>query len=156
MNCPRCAKENEAEARFCSRCGLDMHSVQQTSSESDSDEKFCYRHPRRSTLLSCGRCEKPICEKCVILGSAGPRCPECAKHNVTFRPGAVGLEAKRAVRWLSSMSPWMLIIGGFLILGAIRGCIGAVQSLNRLEVRIVQPAAETPSGSIEDQTDLGE
>lgn len=38
----------------------------------------CYRHPKVETAVSCGKCDRPICTKCMISGPAGMRCPECA------------------------------------------------------------------------------
>lgn len=37
----------------------------------------CERH-RVETLLSCGRCGKPICPDCAVFGPVGARCRECA------------------------------------------------------------------------------
>lgn len=42
-----------------------------------SDER-CYRHPDRETLLSCSKCERPICTSCAQQVAVGLRCPECA------------------------------------------------------------------------------
>lgn len=39
----------------------------------------CYRHPDRSTLLRCSRCDRPICGACSIDASVGQRCPECVR-----------------------------------------------------------------------------
>lgn len=38
----------------------------------------CYRHPKVETAVSCGKCDRPICTRCMIPGPAGMRCPECA------------------------------------------------------------------------------
>lgn len=38
----------------------------------------CYRHKKVETGVRCGKCDKPICPKCMIPGPAGMRCPECA------------------------------------------------------------------------------
>jgi hypothetical protein len=38
----------------------------------------CATHPNVETELSCGRCEKPICPKCLIHSPVGSRCRECA------------------------------------------------------------------------------
>ncbi len=38
----------------------------------------CYRHPRVETAVSCGKCDRPICPKCMVAGPAGMRCPDCA------------------------------------------------------------------------------
>jgi hypothetical protein len=38
---------------------------------------FCYRHPDRETYVSCGRCDRPICSSCSMMGPVGLRCREC-------------------------------------------------------------------------------
>ena len=44
----------------------------------DPDTLFCARHPSVETVLRCGRCETPICPKCVVFTDVGARCPNCA------------------------------------------------------------------------------
>ena len=39
---------------------------------------MCARHPDVETALACGRCETPICPKCLVYTPAGTRCPDCA------------------------------------------------------------------------------
>ena len=39
----------------------------------------CYRHPDARAGVSCQRCDRPICPKCMIQASVGFHCPECAK-----------------------------------------------------------------------------
>jgi hypothetical protein len=46
--------------------------------EGAADVVFCTRHPNVETGLKCGRCETPICPKCVVFTDVGARCPECA------------------------------------------------------------------------------
>jgi hypothetical protein len=38
----------------------------------------CARHPKVETRLACGRCETPICPKCMVMTDVGARCPDCA------------------------------------------------------------------------------
>ena len=38
----------------------------------------CATHPEVETNLSCGRCGRPICPKCMVQTLVGPRCPDCA------------------------------------------------------------------------------
>ncbi|MBI1885118.1 MAG: hypothetical protein HYS09_02185 [Chloroflexi bacterium] len=38
----------------------------------------CARHPKVETELACGRCETPICPRCVVMTDVGARCPQCA------------------------------------------------------------------------------
>ena|SRR3990172_739006 len=39
---------------------------------------YCARHPDTETGLRCGRCETPICPRCVVMTDVGARCPDCA------------------------------------------------------------------------------
>jgi hypothetical protein len=41
-------------------------------------ETYCARHPNVETGLRCGRCDTPICPKCMVMTDVGARCPECA------------------------------------------------------------------------------
>ncbi len=47
--------------------------------EADDGRMFCYRHPDRETWVRCGRCDRPICSKCAMLGPVGMRCRDCGK-----------------------------------------------------------------------------
>jgi hypothetical protein len=38
----------------------------------------CARHPNTATVLRCGRCETPICPRCLVATPVGARCPTCA------------------------------------------------------------------------------
>jgi hypothetical protein len=38
----------------------------------------CARHPGTETVLRCGRCETPICPRCLVGTPVGARCPTCA------------------------------------------------------------------------------
>jgi hypothetical protein len=39
----------------------------------------CKRHPAIETGLSCGKCEDPICPRCMVETPVGARCPACAR-----------------------------------------------------------------------------
>jgi hypothetical protein len=39
----------------------------------------CTYHPNVETSLSCSKCGKPICPKCMIQTPVGARCPDCAR-----------------------------------------------------------------------------
>lgn len=41
---------------------------------------WCPRHKGVKTRLRCGRCEKPICPKCTVMGWTGARCKDCASN----------------------------------------------------------------------------
>ena len=75
------------------------------------DALFCYRHPERETYISCGRCDRPICTSCAMLGPVGARCRECGK--LAFDP-------------MSSFTPLQLA-GGLAVAvggGLVGGFIG--------------------------------
>ncbi|MBM3926083.1 MAG: hypothetical protein FJ320_08870 [SAR202 cluster bacterium] len=103
--------------------------------------KYCARHPKVETRLACGRCEKPICPRCMLQTDVGARCQECARVQksplVTLKPSqlaaviavaavqAVGLGAAWGLLfdevrrlWLL---PWLVAIGvGYLIGEGVR------------------------------------
>jgi hypothetical protein len=47
--------------------------------DDDSFTLRCARHPGTETVLRCGRCETPICPRCMIDTPVGKRCPTCAR-----------------------------------------------------------------------------
>lgn len=124
--CPRCGKENDADATNCVRCGIVMDEVEGVfQKEPEAPEFFCFRHPKVATNLRCGRCERPICTRCAVMGPNGVRCPECAKQNIAVRPGAVVHEVKRSAMSLFRWGPWgiwiMILIVGMLF-SMFRSC----------------------------------
>jgi hypothetical protein len=83
----------------------------ETLAATDDGTLFCYRHPDRETYISCGRCDRPICTGCAMLGPVGARCRECGK--LAFDP-------------MTSFTPAQLV-GGLLVAiggGLIGGFIG--------------------------------
>ena len=125
MNCPKCGLENPDTARFCMRCGKELETGQTLSPD---EVRYCYRHPKEATQLSCGRCDRPLCTKCVVIGPAGPRCPDCAKLKIPLRPGAVVHEAKRGVLGIFRSGPWTVYVWIMIImmvLGLGRGCVSS-------------------------------
>ncbi len=45
----------------------------------------CAWHPETETGLSCQRCGRPICAKCLVDASVGFQCPECARDKQVTR-----------------------------------------------------------------------
>lgn len=127
MNCPKCGIENPEGANYCFRCGKQL--VEESVLQGTTGETFCYRHSKVATSLACGRCGRPVCTRCVVLGPAGPRCPECALQPVFVRPGAVFHSLKSGVRKLFQSGPWtiyvFIILIGF-VLSTFRGCMSAL------------------------------
>ena len=46
--------------------------------EDETPTLRCARHPGTETVLRCGRCETPICPRCMVETPVGARCPTCA------------------------------------------------------------------------------
>lgn len=68
----------------------------------------CYRHKRVETNVRCGKCDKPICPKCMVSGPAGMRCPDCA----SLRSSA-----------LYQINPARLVLA--TVVGLVLGILGA-------------------------------
>lgn len=126
MICPRCSRENEDGNRFCGRCGLDFSDVSPSPLAAEGETQYCYRHKRETTNLSCGRCGKPICYKCAMIGPAGPRCPDCGRQKLPLQPRAVAATGKLALMRVFRSGPYTLYIYLLILMmigGAIRGCM---------------------------------
>lgn len=48
--------------------------------EGEAGVYWCARHKSVKTRLRCGRCETPICPKCMVMGPTGARCRDCASY----------------------------------------------------------------------------
>lgn len=109
---------------------MEFAKIVPSSPQDGGEVLFCSRHPKEPTNLSCGRCDKPYCYKCLAFGPAGPRCKECARHNIPIKPRAVLNEARVGVSRIFRSGPfaiylWILI--GMMLFGAVRGCMYANQ-----------------------------
>ena len=65
----------------------------ETRMPEDLGVKYCYRHPRRETGVSCSNCGRHICHECMISAPVGFRYPECVKEQ-----NARGTRAKVVTR----------------------------------------------------------
>ncbi len=122
------------------------------ASESMSGETFrCARHPGTETVLRCGKCETPICPRCLIATPVGARCPTCAqvkRFALSLKPaelasaigfgigvGAIGTIIATFVGGFLPLLAWMVM--GFVVGEAVS--VGA----NRKRVRELGPIAVT-------------
>src|SRR5579871_5001174 len=92
--------------------------------------RYCMRHPKVETLVSCAGCGGPICTKCMIPTPVGYKCRNCAqlrrapqysmsgRHYARVIPGALLLAV--GMGFLLSFSPVLGLFGG-LIVGVLVG-----------------------------------
>lgn len=98
---------------------------------STGEALFCYRHPDRETYVRCGRCDRPICTKCAMLGPVGMRCKVCGTpprnplHSLTpgqFAAGsAVALGAGTIAGFVGLQLGFLLSICIGPIIGGLMG-----------------------------------
>jgi len=93
--------------------------------EESSPARYCYRHANVETRVSCGRCGKPLCTKCMIFTPVGVKCKDCAQMRplpqfvLTPRlyarviPGAIALAL--GVGFLLSFAIGLGFIGGIIV-----------------------------------------
>ena len=103
---------------------------------------YCERHRDVETELRCGRCEVPICPRCMIHAPGGIRCPDCAQLRRPpmyelelghyLRAGAVALFGAVALGVVSALLLPPSPVGGLLPFAiALFGGIGAATLLAR-------------------------
>ena len=102
------------------------------SHQDDPTAARCARHPTAETYLRCGRCDTPICPRCLVQTPVGTRCRDCARlrpsppYDVTpavaLRGGAAALVTAlvggAAVQLLVGRPSFGLLgglLGGFLL-----------------------------------------
>ncbi len=124
MVCPRCAKDNAETNLFCGFCGLDLAQAKAEATPID-EPVFCYRHKKEPTLLRCGKCDRPICYKCVMTGASGPRCPDCGRQKIPFSLNGTLASVRLTAGRIMRGNPWSIVIAimvvGF-VFNTIRSC----------------------------------
>src|SRR5258708_1758001 len=103
MVCQRCKTENPDSNKFCGSCGSELVlAVEAVPVPGDSGAFYCAKHKKVVTRLRCGRCEAPICPKCIVYTPGGTRCRACSRHKVAVRPLGMLNEAGRAVESMAT------------------------------------------------------
>jgi hypothetical protein len=83
------------------------------SPSDSSDTLRCARHPNTQTVLRCGRCDTPICARCMVMSPVGARCPTCAqvkRFNLMLKP----LEVVRSIAFGLAVGAIGTIIASFI------------------------------------------
>lgn len=92
-----------------------------------TEEMRCAKHPNQVTNLTCSRCSKPVCARCMVYSPVGIQCPECARQRRSgaFAPsaghlvqaGVAGLATAAALGILWGLFPvygfWIALVLGF-------------------------------------------
>lgn len=80
----------------------------------------CAFHPGRETLVSCSRCERPICPDCAVQAAVGQRCIQCVAEERRQAP-SVARELTAHRRSLRRPSPLFvaMVAVWFALIGAL-------------------------------------
>lgn len=79
----------------------------------------CARHPGVETLLRCGRCETPICPRCMVMTPVGARCPDCAHLR---RPPMYDVSGRYL--WQAIGVALLLVVAGGFVFSLVAGFAG--------------------------------
>lgn len=122
--CSKCAAENPDGLKFCGNCGAKFVAIAPPVMADEADGVyFCHKHKKETTRVTCGRCERPICPKCMVMGHAGVRCRQCARNKVPVRLRGVMHNSGKAVGQINCRHVWYIAIW-LMVLNFFRGMFG--------------------------------
>jgi hypothetical protein len=115
----------------------------------ESATLHCARHPGTETVLRCGRCETPICPRCLVSTPVGARCPNCAqvkRFNLLLKPREVVRAVSYGVLTATLGTAIALsipLLGPLILLAVVGFAVGEVVSIggNRKRVPALGPIA---------------
>jgi hypothetical protein len=113
--CNKCGSLNSATTKFCGFCGAKFVPVAAAVQAGEEGLYYCYKHQKEPTRVTCGRCERPICPKCLVVGPAGVRCKVCAKGRVPMRLRGVAHDAAAGISGVGANRVWYLLIWAAII-----------------------------------------
>jgi hypothetical protein len=76
---------------------------------------LCARHPETETVLQCGRCETPICPRCMVHTPGGIRCPDCARLRRPPMYELAPLDYAKALGVAVVLAPALGFVGALLL-----------------------------------------
>jgi hypothetical protein len=112
----------------------------------------CARHPNTETVLRCGRCDTPICPRCLVGTPVGARCPTCAgvkrfatvlKPRDLVRAVAYGVGVSAAGTIVLALIPLLAFLGPlieYMVIGFVTG-EAVSRGANRKRARELAPIA---------------
>lgn len=113
--CNKCGAANAANTKFCGSCGRKFEPVPEAVEAGEEGLYYCYKHPKELTRVTCGRCERPICPKCLVVGSAGVRCKVCARNRTPVRLRGLAHNAAAGIGGIDTRKVWYLYVWGMII-----------------------------------------
>ncbi len=124
MRCSKCGAESKEQTKFCPECGKKFVPIEQpVAAGAEEGLYFCFKHKKEQTRVQCGRCERPICSKCMVMGPAGVRCKSCAKNRIAIRPRGVMHDLGSGATSPGAQRVWYMVIFLFVI-NLITGIFG--------------------------------
>lgn len=81
-------------------------------------EKFCYRHKKRPTLVSCARCGRPACSDCLVEAPIGYQCVRCAGEKYKPNTSLAKLRRRRRLRKVAKSSLYIVVLAA-VVAGAV-------------------------------------
>jgi len=98
----------------------------------------CYKHKKTETVLSCSRCNKPVCNKCTIDSFVGIKCQDCG---IIGKPDILNISFTDIFRVFSISLLFSFFVGFIysLILVIILNIdlLGNIQSTALMSLRII-------------------
>ena len=85
LRCSKCQAEVHGSPKFCPECGKHFVATPEPVQAGEDGVYYCHKHKRETTRVTCGRCERPICTRCMVMSPAGIRCKDCARNKVPVR-----------------------------------------------------------------------
>jgi hypothetical protein len=118
----------------------------------------CATDPQVETALRCGRCDTPICPRCLIMTPVGARCRNCARlrGNPIYQVGplyylkatAAGLAVALVCGFIVPFIPFLSLFG-LMVLGWLTGsAVSAASNYKRGTGLAVVAAVTTVVGAV--------
>lgn len=114
--CSQCQSEVQGSPKFCPECGKRFVPNPAPVQAGEDGLFFCHKHKKETTRVTCGRCERPICTRCMVMGSAGVRCQDCARNRVPVRMRGVLHDVGAGVtKSPTAQRAWHLVLVSLLL-----------------------------------------
>ncbi len=124
MRCTKCGAENPEQSNFCPKCGAKFVPRVDVGVAGEDGAYYCFRHKKEITRVTCGKCEKPICPRCMVMSAAGVRCQECARNKVATRWRGVAHDVTSGVSRFDIRRAWIYYLVGSILLAILARFIG--------------------------------